>query len=75
MVNFYQLNLNTNGVILLYTSLYQKAKCTLSARSTVPQAAINNEHNADLVFHIHLCTILQQLCYNTWICHPIPLCG
>jgi len=31
MVYFYQLFLNTDDVILkLYTSLYQKAKCTLS---------------------------------------------
>jgi len=36
MVHFYQLYLNTDDVILkLYTSLCQKAKCTLFAGSTV----------------------------------------
>ena len=38
MVYFYQLFLNTDDVILkLYTSLCQKAKCTLFVWSTVAQ--------------------------------------
>ena len=37
MVHFYQLFLNTDNVMLkFYTSLCQKAKCTLFVWSTVP---------------------------------------
>jgi len=54
MVYFYQLFLNTDDVILkLYTSLYQKAKCTLFVWSTVLSWKSNETSVVDnsQVFH------------------------
>jgi len=69
MVYFYQLFLNTDDVILkLYTSLCQKAKCTLFVWSTVHNTLLVMEPWKILPKHC-ISLILQQYGVSCWILH------
>jgi len=63
MVNFYQLFLNTDDVILkLYTSLCQKAKCTLFVWSTVHVCVLYEcLILLNIPMHVHIISSLETL--------------